>query len=93
MAATKSRVAEEMKELDGIAWVTKGREIENYLSDEVLKKLYPNIATLQQYANIGDVLEQAKTGEGEEIRERQSTFRRTDDPLDDARKPQGKPRP
>ena len=35
--ATKRRVRDEFNEGPGFAWITKGREIENYILDEQLK--------------------------------------------------------
>jgi predicted ATPase len=36
---TKLRVAEEIKALGGLCWITQGREMENYLSNAVIEKL------------------------------------------------------
>ncbi|WP_298860767.1 AAA family ATPase [uncultured Sulfitobacter sp.] len=53
--ATKMRILSEYKENSGFAWITQGREIENYLDaeklHEALKLVHP---TTYQLPNVGD---------------------------------------
>lgn len=57
MRATKIRVRDEFDKGPGFAWVTAGREIENYIRPELmltaLQSIYPNVeglASEDQYA-------------------------------------------
>ncbi|MBD2038581.1 AAA family ATPase [Leptolyngbya sp. FACHB-321] len=56
--ATKRRIRDEFNQGPGFAWITKGREIENYIAPEVLeravKSIYPEAASMvdtQLYAH------------------------------------------
>jgi len=56
--ATKRRIRDEFNQGPGLAWITKGREIENYIAPEVLeravKSIYPNAVSMvdtQLYAH------------------------------------------
>ena len=60
--STKKRILEEFKASGSIAWITKGREIENYLSQRVINKVYDINKQIEQYQNIGDFLNDAKKG-------------------------------
>ena len=53
---TKQRIKEEFEKQNSIAWITKGKEIENYLSKSTLKKAYGYDITLGQFDIIIDVL-------------------------------------
>jgi hypothetical protein len=50
--ATKHRVAEEFEKGPGLAWITKGREIENYIVgsvlEEAIKSVHPTAAKVPQ---------------------------------------------
>lgn len=54
--ATKNRVTEEFNGGSGFAWVTNGREIENYIEsnilEEAIKRLYPDAKALAYKGNI-----------------------------------------
>lgn len=66
---TKKRIIEEFEKGQSIAWITKGREIENYLSEKLLKQ-YFSLSDLKfgQYDKIEEKLNEAdiksKCGEG-----------------------------
>ncbi|MCF6155801.1 MAG: ATP-binding protein [Candidatus Brocadia sp.] len=64
---TKKRIIEEVETNGGIAWVTKGKEIENYIPADVvatwLKK--QDIEQVGQYDNFFDYLDNLKNGEGQ----------------------------
>ena len=53
---TKQRIKEEFEKQNSIAWITKGKEIENYLSKSTLKKAYGYDITIGQFDIIIDVL-------------------------------------
>lgn len=66
---TKKRITEEFEKEQSIAWITKGREIENYLSEKLLKQYFA-LSNLKfgQYDRIEEKLNEAdiksKYGEG-----------------------------
>lgn len=59
---TKRRILQEFKDSGSIAWITKGREIENYLSQSVINKEYGINKQIEPYQNIGDFLNDAQKG-------------------------------
>lgn len=55
--ATKSRIRKEFEEMDGFCWITKGKEIENYISTESLRTKYgDSLAELGQYDLFPDYI-------------------------------------
>ena len=56
---TKHRIVDEVRALGGYAWVTSGREIENYIPDAVLSLRFPRAPSveLKQFASIADLIE------------------------------------
>ena len=69
--ATKKRVEQEVKDFDGFVWVTKGREIENYLSEDLLrekvKETTANASLPETIGAYGDVFANFKEGRGSRI--------------------------
>ena len=63
---TKKRIIREIESDNGIAWVTKGREIENYIPADaiarVLGKVISNVP--QQYESIFEWLDSVEEGKG-----------------------------
>lgn len=53
---TKKRIQKEFKDSGSFVWVTKGREIENYLSQRVINIEYGINKQIEQYQNIGEFL-------------------------------------
>jgi putative ATP-dependent endonuclease of OLD family len=53
---TKLRIIAEMDTHDSMAWVTQGKEIENYLSSNVLNTLYPGLTASSQNSDFADHL-------------------------------------
>lgn len=53
---TKRKIRKEFIESRSIAWITEGREIENYLSQSVINKEYGINKQIGQYEYIGDFL-------------------------------------
>lgn len=53
---TKQRIIKEFTDSGSIAWITKGREIENYLSQSVINKAYNINKQIEPYEYIGDFL-------------------------------------
>lgn len=56
--ATKKRVCTEITNNGGYVWVTAGREVENYIPNDVLNILYPEIVgnSLSKFGDIGKFL-------------------------------------
>jgi len=63
---TKKRIIEEVETNGGITWVTKGKEIENYIPADVIIKWLnrQDIEQVGQYDNFFDYLDSFKKGEG-----------------------------
>jgi hypothetical protein len=63
--ATKARVVSEVEALGGYAWVTAGREIENYIPQSALhKKIAGLTEVLGPYEDFGIYLDRQQSGEG-----------------------------
>ncbi|MEW6601742.1 MAG: hypothetical protein AB1499_12295, partial [Nitrospirota bacterium] len=63
---TKKRIIDEVESTGGIAWVTKGKEIENYISAGVVSRWLnkPNVDQVGQYDDFFNYLDGIKNGEG-----------------------------
>lgn len=68
LGETKRRIIDEIEALSGIAWVTKGREIENYVPASVLRswKGLVNADQVGQYDDFFEYLNNLKPGLGSE---------------------------
>jgi putative ATP-dependent endonuclease of the OLD family len=68
--ATKQRIASEVESVGGIAWVTEGREIENYIPRAAFAKWkgWPEQAAGQPYDDVFEFLESQETDFGERYR-------------------------
>jgi hypothetical protein len=64
--ATKRRIIREIKNNDGIAWVTKGKEIENYIPAEAVSDVLnrSGIKQVGQYEDFFDYLNSISKNEG-----------------------------
>jgi len=73
---TKQRIMEEITAMGGMAWITNGREVENYLPQVVLETLYPEQLDeeLSQFEDIGVYLNNAKVGEGKRFEANKVAF-------------------
>lgn len=64
---TKKRIIEEAKKQGILVWVTKGREIENYIPELLIKKKYNkenSKCSFGQFQNIEEFINKLKKGEG-----------------------------
>ena len=64
---TKKRIIEEAKKQGILVWVTKGREIENYVPELLVKKKYNkenSKCSFGQFQNIEEFIDKLKKGEG-----------------------------
>lgn len=73
---TKKRIEKEVTSIDGIAWVTNGREIENYIPGECLKQYYKidAIKKIEKFDNFSEYLETIKEGEGKKFEDNKILF-------------------
>ena len=74
---TKKRILEEASKNFILTWVTKGREIENYIPAKVLKKYYnkeKSRALFEQFQNIEEFIEKLKKGEGKNFLKNKTEF-------------------
>ena len=63
--ATKERIISEIRDNGGVAWLTDGREIENYLHPRLLSEMFPNaINKLGRFESISDWIEKSDAGNG-----------------------------
>ncbi|MEO5927695.1 MAG: hypothetical protein ABIO72_03155 [Patescibacteria group bacterium] len=62
LGGTKVRMEREVTENQGIAWVTDGREIENYLPTEVIHAIAPECPAIQPFDDIGETLRETSKG-------------------------------
>ena len=64
---TKKRIIEEAEKQKILVWVTKGREIENYIPELLIKKKYnkeKSRCCFGQFQNIEEFIDKLKKGEG-----------------------------
>ena len=68
--ATKKRIKQELEKSNQFCWITKGREIENYIPIEIVKSLYenPKNCKFELYDDISNLLNRLKTDEGKRFR-------------------------
>jgi len=67
---TKNRIVKEVKENGGMAWVTYGTEIENYIPADAIKtslSLKSNIKQIDKYENISEYLIKHSKQDGEKF--------------------------
>lgn len=66
--STKKRIKKELKKIDGFCWITKGKEIENYLPVSAIEDLYKleidDQVEFGKYEIISEFLESVSSGEG-----------------------------
>lgn len=76
---TKKRIIFEATKNHIMTWVTKGREIENYIPESLLKKYYGRENSKQKfgkYENIEDYIDKLKRGEGKKFLRDKTDFAR-----------------
>lgn len=64
---TKKRIIEEARKQGILVWVTKGREIENYIPELLIKKKYNkenSKCSFGQFQNVEEFIDKLKKGEG-----------------------------
>ena len=72
---TKNRIVQEVEALGGMAWITKGREVENYLPHEALKRRFPGMTDLpKDFDDMADVLNRFAVGEGKRFERNKVIF-------------------
>lgn len=76
---TKRRIMEECKKNNIMCWITKGREIENYIPDALIKKaknFEKNQKTYSQFQNMEDFLDSLQEGLGKKFLKNKILFAR-----------------
>jgi putative ATP-dependent endonuclease of the OLD family len=72
---TKKRIVEEVEALGGMAWITAGREVENYLPNEALKRRFPAMTELLgAFDDLADILNRFADGEGKRFERNKVMF-------------------
>ncbi|MCP4261489.1 MAG: ATP-binding protein [Planctomycetes bacterium] len=63
---TKTRIRQEMENIGAICWITKGKEIENYIPKDAIAKLHnkKSVEQIEQYQSFSDYIDNIKKGEG-----------------------------
>ncbi len=63
---TKKRLISEIENVAGLVWISSGKEVENYIPVEAIRKHYhdESIETIGAFESFADYLEKFKSGEG-----------------------------
>jgi hypothetical protein len=62
---TKKRIIAEIEALEGLAWITQGREVENYLPLAAIKSKFPDTSSVPgQFADFAEYLDTIESGAG-----------------------------
>lgn len=67
--STKQRMISETEAFGGMAWLTAGKEIENYIPHNTIASLYGNhnLPPLRRYQDMSSYLDRIKSGEGKKF--------------------------
>ncbi len=76
ISPVKKRIITELDSVGGRAWLTNGREIENYIPMAALRELYGNgkISELGQYQEFAEYLDSVKVGIGKRFKRSKVVF-------------------
>ena len=76
ISSTKKRIVSEMDNVGGMSWVTKGREIENYLPAQAIAAHYGRSTAKAptQFADFAAYLSRIKAGEGKRFERKKTLF-------------------
>ena len=77
---TKLRIKSEVESSNNFCWITKGKEIENYIPTAILEKIYGKQLEkrLEKYNNIDEFLDKnIEKGEGEKFKRNKIKFARS----------------
>ncbi len=73
--STKKRIEQEIKGIGGHAWITSGKEVENYIPAAAIKKLLDKDASqVGQYEDFAKYLDGLKDGEGQRFLKKKPLF-------------------
>ncbi len=74
--ATKKRIVREMEQIKVMSWVTKGREVENYIPPEAIAAYYGRngLNGPGRYGDFADYLRHIKSGEGKRFEKNKVLF-------------------
>ena len=67
--STKLRIRQEIENIGAICWITKGKEVENYISKAAIAALYNmnSVRQVDKYQSFNDYLDHIKKGEGKKF--------------------------
>jgi len=73
---TKNRIVTEVKSIGGLAWVTKGREIENYLPSSAIARYLnrDSVGQVGQYEDFSEYLDALESGAGRKFLRKKPLF-------------------
>ena len=72
---TKTRIVEEFQKMEGMPWITSGREVENYLPLAAIKKEFPNASVAPaQFEEFANYLDSIEPGEGKRFERNKVLF-------------------
>jgi len=76
ISATKRRITSEIESIRGMAWVTAGKEIENYIPTELLSALFPKakLNPLTRYQDFEKHVDSTEPGAGKVYRRNKVLF-------------------
>jgi putative ATP-dependent endonuclease of OLD family len=74
--ATKERIVGEITAMEGMAWVTAGREIENYIPGSIVARAagLASSVELAEFQDVSECLEEAAEGSGKRFERSKSEF-------------------
>ena len=66
---TKKRIRQEIENIGAICWITKGKEVENYIPKAAIAALYNmnSVRQVDKYQSFNDYLDHIKRGEGKKF--------------------------
>jgi putative ATP-dependent endonuclease of OLD family len=68
LTENKVRLVEEAKKMGAVPFVTHGREIENYLPQQAIRSVFPNVSRdLERFENLSSLLEETEHGLGKKF--------------------------
>ncbi|MHC4808619.1 MAG: ATP-dependent nuclease [Planctomycetota bacterium] len=73
---TKRRIRDEVRDVGGMPWITKGREIENYIPASAVERMFgkANLRPIGQFQDFSKYLDRIETGAGERFKRSKVLF-------------------
>ncbi|MCB1531704.1 MAG: AAA family ATPase [Alphaproteobacteria bacterium] len=75
LSSTKQRIAQEISNMNGLAWVTEGKEIENYIPKQAIQQLYSKCGKqVGKFQSFPEYLNKWEKGAGEKFKRGKPMF-------------------